>query len=496
MNEQDRYYSLHQALTEQARNIPRALAIAAPGRPPMDYVQLFGQIESMARTLGSMGVQRNDRVAVILPTSAEMAVAFLAVSCCATAAPLNPAYQEAELDFYLADLNARALVVMAGLDTSALQVARRLGIPILEVAVDLTAPAGTLLPDSEPADSATTCCHSEADDIALVLHTSGTTARPKMVPLTHSNVCASAYNIQAALQLTERDRCLNFMPLYHTMGLMSVTTSLVIGSSAVCTGGFDPDFFFRWVDEFRPTWYTAAPTLHQAILGIAPGHQEILRRAALRFVRSSAAPLPAVLMTRLEEVLGVPVLEGYGMTETALQATSNPLPPGIRKPGSVGVQSGVEVAIMDELGTKLPSGEVGEIVFRGPNVTNGYLNNPEANQQAFFDGWLRSGDQGFFDADGYLFIQSRLKEIINRGGQKISPREVEETILDHPAVDQVAVFAVPHASLGEAVAAAIVLNAGHQPTQREIRAFAAERLAPFKVPQQLVFVDAIPRGAT
>lgn len=338
---------------------------------------------------------------------------------------------------------------------------------------------------------------AEPADVALVLHTSGTTSRPKIVPLTQMNICTSAHHIRTTLKLTEADRCLNIMPLFHIHGLIGATlSSFMSGASVVCTPGFYAPMFFAWMAEFRPTWYTAVPTMHQALLDRAEQHREIIARCPLRLIRSSSASLPPSVMAALERTFNTPVVESYGMTEAAHQMASNPLPPGERKAGSVGLAAGPDVAIMDELGSLLPAGTTGEIVIRGLNVTPGYENNPAANKDGFRHGWFRTGDQGYLDAGGYLFISGRLKEIINRGGEKISPREVDEVLLEHPAVAQAVTFAVPHPRLGEDIAAAVVLRPDATVQPIEIQDFAAGRLADFKVPRQVLIVDEIPKGPT
>jgi len=278
--------------------------------------------------------------------------------------------------------------------------------------------------------------------------------------------------------------------------IAAVLSSLAAGGGTVCTPGFNALKFFGWLDEAKPSWYTAVPTMHQAILARAERNKESLARAGLRFIRSSSASLPPQVMLELEAAFGCPVIESYGMTEAAHQMASNPLPPAARKPGSVGIAAGPEVAIMDEEGNLLPKGALGEIVIRGPNVTKGYEANPDANLKAFAGGWFRTGDQGTLDDEGYLRITGRLKELINRGGEKVSPLEVDEVIMDHPAVAQVVTFAMPHDKLGEDVAAAIVLREGQATTEREIRDFAAKRLADFKVPRKDVILAEIPKGAT
>jgi acyl-CoA synthetase (AMP-forming)/AMP-acid ligase II len=264
----------------------------------------------------------------------------------------------------------------------------------------------------------------------------------------------------------------------------------------VCTPGFNALKFFAWLDEVKPTWYTAVPTMHQAILTRASRNQEIIERTTLRFIRSSSSSLPPQVLEQLEATFHCPVIEAYGMTEAAHQMASNPLPPAEHRPGSVGLAAGPDIAIMDEAGTLMAPGEIGEVVIRGPNVTQGYENNPKANESAFTHGWFRTGDQGVIDAAGYLSLTGRLKELINRGGEKISPREVDEILLDHAAVEQALTFALPHDMLGEDVGAAIVLREGKEASERELRDFCAVRLADFKVPRKIVFLKEIPKGAT
>jgi acyl-CoA synthetase (AMP-forming)/AMP-acid ligase II len=338
---------------------------------------------------------------------------------------------------------------------------------------------------------------AEAEDIALVLHTSGTTSRPKIVPLRHVNVTASAYNIGDILALTADDVCLNIMPLFHIHGLIAgVLSSLAAGGAVSCSPGFNAFRFFAWFNEVRPTWYTAVPTMHQTILELAPRNKAAIEAGRLRFIRSSSSSLPGPVMHAMEEAFGVPLVESYGMTEAAHQMAANPLPPRPRFPGCVGIAAGPEVAIMDESGALLPPGGLGEVVIRGRNVTAGYENNPAANAAAFTDGWFRTGDQGVLDADGYLRLTGRLKELINRGGEKVSPLEVDEILSEHPAVAQCLTFGLPHPKLGEEVAAAIVLRGGFSPKDTELRDFVGERLAPFKVPRKFVFLKEIPKGAT
>jgi acyl-CoA synthetase (AMP-forming)/AMP-acid ligase II/acetyltransferase-like isoleucine patch superfamily enzyme/acyl carrier protein len=489
--------SIHKLLTLQATARPEAVAVTAPGRRPLTYRRLLGQVEATVAALRGCGLGRGDRVAVVLPNGPDMAVAFAGVAAGATCAPLNPAYRATEFEFYLTDLRAKALLVGAELESPARDVARRRGIPILELTPESDGLAGVFEIRGTVRATATAAGFTAPDDTALVLHTSGTTARPKIVPLTQENICNSASSIALALELTGADRCLNVMPLFHIHGLIgALLASLTAGASVVATPGFATERFFEWLDAFHPTWYTAVPAMHQAVLARASANREIIARRPLRFVRSCSAALPAPVMTELEASLGTQVIEAYGMTEGSHQIASNPLAPLARKPGSVGVAAGTEVAVMDASGSLLPPGEIGEVVLRGPGLMRGYENNPAANASAFTNGWFRTGDQGRLDTEGYLFLTGRLKEMINRGGEKIAPREIDDVLTQHPAVAQAIAFAVPHPTLGEDLAAAVVLKEGAEATEGDIRDYAAARLADFKVPKRLLIVDKIPSGPT
>ncbi len=489
--EMTRVATLQELLSKGADN---DIAIAAPDMPGLTYGGLRALVQRSVAKFNAMGISRNDRVAIVLPNGPEMATAFIAVASGATAAPLNPAYKAEEFEFYMSDIAAKALVVEKGSDSPAVSVARKLGMRIVELAPEPQRGAGSFVLGGQAASNG----HwAEADDIALILHTSGTTSRPKIVPLAQRNICASAGNILRTLGFTPADRGLNIMPLFHIHGLMAgLLAPLLAGSAVFCTPGFNALRFFAWMQEARPTWYTAVPTMHQAILTRAAQNKAVIADNPLRFVRSSSSSLPPQVIAELEATFGAPVIEAYGMTEASHQMASNPLPPGSRKPGTVGIAAGPEIAIMDESGNMLPAGGTGEIVIRGPNVTSGYENNPKANGEAFTRGWFRTGDQGMMDGAGYISITGRLKEIINRGGEKVSPREVDEILMDHPAVLQVVTFAMPHDKLGEEVAAAVVLRDGMNVTEKELRHFAGERLAAFKVPRKVLFLPEIPKGAT
>ena len=481
-----------------------SIALSSPERPDATYGVLRGHVERTVAGLNERGLGRNDRVAIALPNGPEMAGAFVSIASGATAAPLNPAYKESEFAFHLEDLGAKALVLVEGDDSPARSVARELDMQGLDIHVQAEDPAGAFrfVGKAGGGFAPIRSGFARPSDVALVLHTSGTTSRPKIVPLLHRNVCASALHIRQTLALGPTDRCLNVMPLFHIHGLVAcVLASLAAGASVYSAPGFNALRFFGWMDDCDPTWYSAVPTMHQAVLARAARNPESVARAGLRFVRSSSAALPVRTIGELEETFGVPVVEAYAMTEASHQVTCNPLPPAQRKPGTVGPAAGPEVSVVDKAGKHLAPGQTGEIVVRGPNVTPGYENNAAANEAAFSDGWFRTGDQGHRDRDGYFTITGRLTEIINRGGEKVSPLEVDEVLMHYPAVEQAVTFAVPHGKLGEEVAAAVVLKEGLGPgiaddAPADIRAFAATRLAAFKVPRRVLVVDDIPKGPT
>ncbi|MFT3989672.1 acyl--CoA ligase [Aestuariivirga sp.] len=474
---------------------PGTKALLAPDRQPLGFGAFAALCDRTCDALNALGLGHGDTLAIVLPNGPDMAAAFVTCGSALTAAPLNPAYLEDEFHFYMEDLKAAALLVEEGSASPAIAAAKRLRLPVLWLKPE--GEAGSFTISGDAAGPAKDDGLAGAEDVALVLHTSGTTSRPKIVPLTHGNLLASASHIKLTLALSPADRCLNIMPLFHIHGLVAaILASLSAGGSVFCTPGFNALKFFGWMAEAKPTWYTAVPTMHQAILARADRNRDAIAANPLRFIRSSSASLPAPVFHELEKAFSCPVIEAYAMTENAHQMTSSQLPPGLRKPGLVGCAAGPEVAVMSPDGRLLGVGEEGEVVTRGPNVTKGYLANPKANAEAFAHGWFHTGDQGFMDADGFLKITGRLKEIINRGGEKVAPVEIDEVLLQHPAVMQAVAFAMPHEKLGEDVAAAIVLREGLTADEAELRGFAAQRLAAFKVPRRILIVAEIPKGAT
>ncbi len=479
-----------------------ANAIGAPDRDWMTYGGLRELSAQVRSELHQFGIGRGDRVAIVLDNGPEMATAFVTIAQTATTAPLNPSYTQEEYEFYLEDLQAKALVIASDYDGPAQKAASRTGATIIRLSANDDGPAGSFELSSQASRAPSDIGAPEPADVALILHTSGTTSRPKIVPLTQSNVFASANNIRASLALTSNDRCLSLMPLFHIHGLIAaVSATLAAGSEISCAPGFNALKFYSQLDTVQPTWFTAVPTMHQAILARAGRNQAAIERANLRFLRSSSASLPAPVMEELQTTFNAPVIEAYGMTEATHQMCCNPLPPRAQKPGSVGIPAGPDVQIANETeNVLLDRSATGEIVISGPNVTLGYESNPKANNESFFEAngkrWFRTGDQGAFDGEGYLRLTGRLKEIINRGGEKISPLEVDAVLLSHQDIAQVVCFAVPHDKLGEEIAAAVVLGEGATLSSQDIKAFAGEKLAKFKVPSKIIILDEIPKGAT
>lgn len=456
----------------------------------LSYGELRRQVQDVAEALAASGIGRGDRVGIAIPNGIATVVSFLAASVAGTAAPLNPGYKEDEFRFYLEDTNAVVLLLPPeGID-EARQAAG--SVPILTVE---TSAEGVVslreVTDRRPVAA------PRLDDVALILHTSGSTGRPKRVPLSHANLTISAQNVARSYQLTADDVSLCVMPLFHVHGLVASTlATLSTGGTVVVPSKFSPLSFWRVAQESGATWYSAVPTIHQLLLArVKPGEPPPAGAEKLRFIRSCSASLPPQVMHDLEAAFGAPVLEAYGMSEAAHQMASNPLPPGQRLAGSVGRGTDVGITIRDDQGRELPPGDRGEVCIHGPNVITGYENNPEANATAFFEGgWFRTGDQGIVDANGYLTLVGRLKELINRGGEKISPREIDEVLLTHPAIAEAVCFGVPHQTWGEEVAAAVVLR--EPVAETDLHAFCKERLAEFKRPKQIHVTETIPRTAT
>ncbi|POS87997.1 hypothetical protein EPUL_000539 [Erysiphe pulchra] len=478
-----------------------ATAIIVPDDNPklISYKSMASEILSFQIKLAMLGVTHESAVSIALPNSYEFVISFLAsTSQRAIAAPLNPQYKQEEFEFYISDLNTTLLLVPIGSydrDIPAVRAARKFNAAIAEcywngqeMILDLKEEGKLNGRGNQKIERA------RPNDIALVLHTSGTTGRPKAVPLTHYNLIKSMKNIRTTYALGVHDRSFLVMPLFHVHGLLAgFLAPLFAGGSVIIPSKFSASKF--WADFIRckANWYTAVPTIHQILLNSPPPNP----KPNIRFIRSCSSPLSPTIFHKLESVFGAPVLEAYAMTEAAHQMTSNPLPPAKRIPGSVGIPHGVVIKILGEVGDEIPIGNEGEVCVKGQNVTAGYLNNPIANKTAFTkSGFFRTGDQGKLDQNGYLYITGRIKEIINKGGEKISPVELDNVLLQHSKIDEAVSFAVPDPVYGENVAVAIVAKKNEKITEEEVKAWIKNRLAEFKVPKDVQITDKITKTAT
>ena len=469
------------------------VALTSENSPPLLYKDLKSFVNKIASQLAGNGISNKDRAAIVLPNGPFMASSFLTLSSYMSAAPLNPSYKTNEYEFYLKDLNPKIVIVEPNSSNAVVGVAKNLNIPVCEMKIKKDDPSGLFnLFDIESEYQL-----PEENDEALVLHTSGTTSRPKIVPLTNKNIYSSTKNISKSLNLSEADHCLNIMPLFHIHGLIAILAASIRSGASICaSNGFNALKFLELAKSEKITWYSGVPTMHQAILLRAEKNLELAKNLNLRLIRSSSASLPPAVFEKLNSVFGCSVIEAYGMTEATHQMTSNPLPPKKQKPGFVGIPAGPEVCIMDEKDKILDQGETGEVCIKGDNVTLGYDNNPEANKSSFTNGWFRTGDQGYFDQNGYLKISGRLKEIINKGGEKISPLEVDNVLMDHPLIEQAVCFGYEDKMLGEDIAAAIIVKEGKNCSETDVKTYAQEKLAKFKIPKKIFFVNEIPKGAT
>ena len=490
--------NLAEGPTERLRDLLRSGEPAAPAlvtaesAASLSYEALDEVVASLAGRLASLGIGRGSRVALVIPDGPDFLQLLLAiVSLGAAAAPLNPAYTHDEYAFYFGDLQPQLLLLPAG-ELPAARGAVDRGVAVVDV-VPVAATGHLALVGADGLVEAESAFEDgEPDDMALLLHTSGTTSRPKQVPLLQRNLVVSARSIAAFYGLGPGDRSFCAMPLFHVHGLVASTFSTFAGGGTVVVPRrFTPRAMWPQLRQHGVTWYSAGPTMHQMILDRM---DEQGAPPTLRFARSCSSALAPALMQRAEQALGVPMLEAYGMTEASHQMASNPPPPAARKPGSVGVPTGVEIRIVDPHGRTLDGSASGEVVIRGPSVTAGYLGNPEANADSFYDGWFRTGDRGSFDADGYLRLEGRLKEMILRGGENISPYEIEEVLLAHPAVADAICFGIDDAKYGERVGAAVALKGTAD--ERGLIDHCRQRLAPFKVPEVVHLLDAIPRTPT
>jgi oxalate---CoA ligase len=480
--------TLDQLLADPGSSAP-AIIVPSPALV-VSYESLTGQVERLASQFSAAGLKAGDVVATVLPNGLEFLVIFLALTRARlVVSPINPADKSTELHFFIAAGQARA-VIAEGDNSTAAETARALALPVWVPRLETS--GGVTLPQLAPALRGSIDAPASGD-VALLMYTSGTTGRPKAVPLTHGNVLHSAIDIASHYSLNPADRSLVVMPLFHGHGLIGAGLStLASGGALIVPARFSASAFWPLFRELHATWYTAVPTIHQVLL--ARADSDGAPDSGARFIRSCSSALAPAVLANLEQRFGAPVLEAYGMTEAAHQVASNPLPPLPRKPATVGVGTGAEIATIDESGKRLAPSVAGEVVVRGPSVMTGYRDNPQANAIAFIDGWFRTGDLGVLDSDGYLSLTGRIKEMINRGGEKISPEEIEAVLLEDPAVAEAAAFAVPDPKYGEEVWAAVVLKGAAD--EDALKNFCRARLADFKVPKIIRITSALPKNAT
>jgi oxalate---CoA ligase len=487
-----KHQTIHQLLEVQGATHGKHLALTDGQGSSQTYANLLSTVDNLILDLYCAGINPRDRVSIVGPNGIDLAITLLAVSSFAAAIPLNPAYTTKEFESYFSELGAKWLVVFDGYETAALDAAHSLKIGIIRVSIRMFRVVDEKRRSFEVASVAS--ISGGADDICLVLLTSGSTGRSKKVPLTQRNVLTSAAHICDSLLLTPADKCLCMWEQFHVGGLVDLLlVPLASGGSTLCAGSFNAQRLLELVEKHDITWFQAVPTtLNELVLHLHKRKGQI-NSQRLRFIRSVAAALSPALMQSIESLFGVPVLQTLGMTEAGPLITTNRLGPGARKAGSVGLPAGPEVKVVGPDGDELPQGAAGKIMIRGENVFGGYEDASEANKELFEDGWFYTGDNGYFDADGFLFLTGRTKEMINRGGEKISPQEIDDALQLHPKIGQAAAFSVKHKTLGEDVGVAVVLRPGQQLSAAEVRVHLAHYLAGFKVPQRVYFLDGMPR---
>jgi oxalate---CoA ligase len=477
--------TLAEVIENNATARPFDAALICPQRGILDFAGLSRAIAKIGDVLRSAGIDQRGTVAVGLPSGPEFALAILAIASHAIVVPLNPAATVEELDELFRRLRLSALVVQGDTSSPARAAAQRHDAAIIEASAGVSSIGLTL----RPARTASAREPVGPPGCALILQTSGTTARPKLVPITHGNLIAATERIGHWYRLTNTDRCLAAAPLHYGYGVrISLLGPIMVGSSTICPDSFNPKHLFDLLAEHRPTWYVASPAYHSAVLELARVRTPI--EHSLRFAVCGGAPVPDGIRREWEDVLGVPLLTAYGLTETGHVAANN-APPGPRKLGSVGTPWPGELRIISDDGATLPRGEIGEVVAGGPGIMPGYLD----DETPRIDGWFRTGDLGTIDDDGFLTIRGRVKDMINRGGEKIAPLEIDQAMLAHPAVKEAAAFAIAHPRLGQDVAAAVVPHNRDQFDTLDLRRYLRGRLAPVKVPRRIFAVSELPRNA-
>ncbi|MGW1159524.1 AMP-binding protein [Streptomyces sp. NPDC002519] len=492
-------------IEDSMRRTPDQTAVGvADGSMRLTYQQMGRLAQTLAHELTEAGITRSDPIALYSDNRPEFIVALLAAwTTGAAVVPMDPQLTVPEIHTRLAAVHAKAVLLPHRLRDSYPAEGDATPAWAIDVGTARTQVAltdirhGSSPSRTAPLQPSRNPHQAQGPGHALLLFTTGSTGTPKIVPLTQANLAASVTGIQSTYHLGTDDATLLVMPLFHGHGLVAgLLATLASGGAAYlpATGRFSAHLFWDEITAARATWYTAVPTIHQILLNRAAGEYPAADPPALRFIRSSSAPLAPAVSRRIREQFGAPVIPAYGMTETAHQAASNPLPrDGVCKDASVGLPTGLQIRIIAGNGELAPTGDTGEVCVRGPALTAGYLNDPQASATSFTDGWFHTGDLGHLDFDGYLFLSGREKDMINRGGEKIAPHTVEAVLLSHPAVQDALAFAVPDAKYGEEINAAVILQTGRHATQADLQQHCRGQLSAFEIPKKIHFLDRFPR---
>ena len=482
--------NLASLLTESASRTPALPAIRL-GDVELSYGELDELSARLAALLGEKGVGPADRVGVMLPNVPEFPIAYYGVlRAGAVVVPMNVLLKRREIAFYLEDSGSKLLLAWHGFCAEAREGAADAGAELIEVE---PASFAELLAEHEPAVG---LHETEEEDTAVILYTSGTTGKPKGAELTHVNLFRNAdVSSRTTSEISEGDVVLGALPLFHSFGqTVSMNASLMTGACLTLVPRFDPGEALATMQRDGVTHFYGVPTMYGALLHHP--ERESFDTSSLRICITGGASMPVEVLRGFEEAFGAKVMEGYGLSETSPVACSNH-PDKERKAGSIGTPiEGVEMQVVDENDQPVAQGEVGEIVIRGHNIMKGYWQRPDATEEAMRGGWFHSGDMARTDEDGYFYIVDRKKDLIIRGGYNVYPREVEEVLFEHPKIREAAVVGVPHDEWGEEIGAAVVCHEGEELAPEEVSAYVKERIAAYKYPRLVWFLDDLPKGPT
>lgn len=477
-----------------SKNTPNAACLLAPNKKPLSFIQLMVLIEETHHYLNKQGFDNSSRIALLLPNTVEAAAAFLSISASCTVVPLNPAATDVELKQFTQLIKPHAIITIAGLRQKIEGIGNLFSIPLIELVSDDQKGAGYFVLKGEVSNRNSLSNYVSGNDIAIILLTSGSTAAPKIIPITHEHYCHYMTEVVKIRSATSVDRYLNLAYLHHLQGINGICVPIVVGGSCVCSSTEKSLLSIEYFEEFSPTFYTALPVQHQQLLSQAIAKNFVFN-GSLRAIVTGSAAMSEHLALSLEHLFNAPVIDTYGMSET-LGICSNPLPPDRRKSRSVGiVLPSVDITILGQNDEPVILNIEGEIVVTSPWMFTGYLENDELNKAAFCQYGFKTGDIGYFDADNYLFITGRVNEAINRGGEKVSPAEIDQVLLSHPNITEAVTFAISDKTLGEDIVAAVVTN-DKTITPDIIKNFIKDKLSSQKIPSKIFVTEYIPKGPT